>query len=121
MSSATPQISLPLPKRVGRSLQRGGYRPPPRHPTIRIGGAEGLANLRAIQQSASAAGTLTAHQLRVNDHVAQVLCGGAVPAADVPEATLLDLERRHFLVLAQMPDTQARFAHLRATGTVLRN
>jgi len=104
-------------KDVGHSLQRAGYRPPPRHPMIRVAGSDGLARLRTGQQDA----TLTAHQLCVNDHLAQVLCGGDAPPRNVTEATLLDLERRHFLTLAQMPATQARFAHLRATGTVLRN
>jgi 3-hydroxyacyl-CoA dehydrogenase len=108
-------------KDVGQSLQRAGYRPPPRHPTIRIAGADGLAHLRTRQQDAMNTGALTAHQLRVNDHLAQVLCGGEVPCREVTEATLLDLERHHFVTLAQMPDTQARLAHLRATGTVLRN
>jgi hypothetical protein len=39
----------------------------------------------------------------------------------VPEQALLDLERRYFLRLVQTPLTQARFVHLRNTGTALRN
>jgi len=108
-------------KDVGRALLHAGYRPPPRDPTIRIGGAASLVGLRGKLREAAASGTLTAHQLRVNDHLAQVLCGGDRPAGTVTEAALLDLERSHFVTLAQTPQTQARIAHLAATGTVLRN
>jgi 3-hydroxyacyl-CoA dehydrogenase len=34
---------------------------------------------------------------------------------------LLDLERRHFMELAQMGKTQARIAHTMMTGKPLRN
>jgi len=112
---------LDVAKNVGRQLRSDGYRPPAQNPTIQTGGADMLSRLRAKQRDAMAAGTLTVHQLRVNDHLAQVLCGGDVPAGEVSEATLLELERHHFVTLAQTAETKARIAHLSATGTVLRN
>jgi 3-hydroxyacyl-CoA dehydrogenase len=111
---------LAIAKELGRSLQRDGYRPPPRNPTIRVGGADALERLLESGRGDGGSG-LTAHQLRINAHVAEVLCGGGGPARDVSEQTLLDLERSHFIALAQTHETQARLEHLRATGTVLRN
>lgn len=111
---------LAIAKDLGRSLQRDGYRPPPHNPTIRVGGEDALERLLESQRAEGGSG-LTAHQLRINTHLAEVLCGGRGPARDVNERTLLDLERSHFLVLAQTNETQARLAHLRETGTVLRN
>ncbi len=109
---------LATAKELGRALQRNGYRPPPKDPTIRVGGDDVLERLLESQRQAN---ELTAHQLRINAHVAEVLCGGRGPARHVTEQTLLDLERSHFLVLAQTNETQARLTHLRSTGTVLRN
>ncbi|HEY6598362.1 MAG TPA: enoyl-CoA hydratase/isomerase family protein [Pseudomonadales bacterium] len=111
---------LAAAKELGRSLQRGGYQPPPRNPTIRVGGGAAIERLLAKPRPEGRTG-LTPHQLRIDTHIAEVLCGGRGPARDVSEQTLLDLERSHFLVLVQTPETQARLAHLRATGTVLRN
>ena len=74
-----------------------------------------------LRQSQRAEAGLTPHQLHINTRLAEVLCGGDGPARNVSEQTLLDLERSHFLELAQTNETQARLAHLRATGTVLRN
>ena len=111
---------LAAAKELGRSLQRDGYRPPPHNPTIRVGGDDALERLLESQRTKDGS-ELTAHQLRINAHVAEVLCGGRGPARDVSEQTLLDLERRHFLVLVQTAETQARLAHLRETGTTLRN
>ncbi len=109
---------LSVAKRVGRELLKNGHRPPSRNPPIRVGGSDAREQLIALQ---AAGETITTHQRRVNADIARVLCGGDGPAREVPEQTLLDLERRYFLQLVQTPLTQARFAHLRNTGTALRN
>ena len=50
------------------------------------------------------------------------LCGGVIERGSlVDEKWLLDLERKHFVELAQMPKTQERIAHTMATGKPLRN
>jgi 3-hydroxyacyl-CoA dehydrogenase len=112
---------LAVARSVGVALVRDGFRPPPRNPSIRVAGADVLEQLLASQRDATDAGRLTAHQARINSHLAQVLCGGPRAAQDVTEKTLLTLEREHFVALAQTPETQARLAHLQSTGTVLRN
>jgi 3-hydroxyacyl-CoA dehydrogenase len=62
-----------------------------------------------------------ARQLEINTRIANVLCGGDAPGATRTEADLLALERKHFLVLAQMKPTQDRLLHRRDTGTPLAN
>ena len=109
---------LSMAKSVGRELLQNGHRPPPRNPSIRVGASDACEQLIALQ---SADETITPHQRRVNADIARVLCGGDGAAREVPEQTLLDLERRYFLQLVQTPLTQAHFAHLRNTGTALRN
>jgi 3-hydroxyacyl-CoA dehydrogenase len=109
---------LSIAKQLGHSLLQSGYTPPPRNPMIRVAGADTCERLIASQTNDD---TITPHQRRVNAEIARVLCGGDGVAREVPEQHLLDLERRYFLDLVQTPLTQARFAHLRNTGTALRN
>ena len=55
-----------------------------------------------------------------NGHVA--LCGGEIERGSaVDEQWFLDLERKHFVALAQMPKTQERIMHTLKTGKPLRN
>ncbi len=85
---------------------------------IRVAGSDACERLIASQATDE---TITPHQRRVNADIARVLCGGDGAVREVTEQHLLDLERRHFLELVQTPLTQARFAHLRNTGTALKN
>jgi len=50
------------------------------------------------------------------------LCGGVIERGSlVDEPWLLDLERKHFVELAQTAKTQERIAHTLSTGKPLRN
>ncbi len=109
---------LSVAKQLGRALLKSGHAAPPRNPMIRVAGSDACERLIASQATDE---TITPHQHRVNADIARVLCGGEGVTREVPEQHLLDLERRYFLQLVQMPLTQARFAHLRNTGTALRN
>jgi 3-hydroxyacyl-CoA dehydrogenase len=95
--------------------------PPPRNPRCWVAGPAFRDQLVALQRARHVAGELTAHQLEINERIADVLCGGDAPGKERSERELLALERRHFLALAANPLTQKRLEHLRATGTVLRN
>jgi len=54
--------------------------------------------------------------------IATVLSGGEIDrGALVDEEWLLELERRHFVELAQQEKTQARIGHMLKTGKPLRN
>lgn len=109
---------LTVAKQLGRALLKSGHTAPPRNPMIRVAGSDACVRLIASQATDE---TITPHQRRVNANIARVLCGGDGAAREVTEQHLLDLERRHFLELVQAPLTQARFSHLRNTGTALKN
>jgi 3-hydroxyacyl-CoA dehydrogenase len=93
--------------------------PPPR--TIRALGREAIGNLRYALFAFQEAGQASAHDVRIGNEVAYVLCGGDGPARDVTEQDILDLEREAFVRLLGTPETQARIRHMLDTGKPLRN
>lgn len=93
--------------------------PPPRRMTTL--GRAGIANLDYALWSFREAGQASPHDVRIGHEIASVLCGGDGPPREVTEQDLLDLERDAFLRLLGTPETQARIAHMLATGTPLRN
>jgi 3-hydroxyacyl-CoA dehydrogenase len=65
---------------------------------------------------------ISAHDFEIGARIADTLCGGVVERGSlVDEQWLLDLERKHFVELAQMPKTQERIVHTLTTGKPLRN
>ena len=62
------------------------------------------------------------HDYEVAVRIATVLSGGDVDSDSiVSEQYLLDLERKYFMELIQMPKTLARIEHTLKTGKPLRN
>jgi len=60
--------------------------------------------------------------MAVSSRIADTLCGGEIERGSlVDEQWFLDLERKHFVALAQMPKTQERILHTLKTGKPLRN
>ena len=106
---------------LGKSLHAAGHVPPPAHPTFRVAGSQLRAQLEQRQAELLADGKITPHQCHINRCIANVLCGGNAPGDMRSEAELLALERANLVALAETPLTQARMAHLRATGQVLVN
>ena len=54
---------------------------------------------------------ISEHDYDIASRIADTLCGGVIErGALVDEHWLLDLERKHFVELAQMPKTQERIA-----------
>jgi 3-hydroxyacyl-CoA dehydrogenase len=106
--------------RTARELH-SKFTPPTQNSAIRVAGRELFAQLREAQRARFDRQEITAHQLEINTRIAEILCGGDVPAGTRTESDLLALERVHFLVLARSPLSQARVAHLRATGKPLVN
>jgi 3-hydroxyacyl-CoA dehydrogenase len=65
---------------------------------------------------------ISEHDYDIASRIADTLCGGAIERGSlVDEKWLLDLERKHFVELAQTRKTQDRIAHTMATGKPLRN
>lgn len=101
------------------ALAPGYVAPVPR--TITALGREGLGNLRYALWAFQEAGQASAHDARIGEAVAYVLCGGDGPRRTVTEQDILELEREKFLELLGTRETQERIAHMLETGKPLRN
>ena len=84
-------------------------------------GRAGVGNLDYALWSFKEAGQASDHDVRIGHEIARVLCGGDGEPREVTEQDLLDLERDAFLRLLGTKETQARIAHMLATGQPLRN
>jgi 3-hydroxyacyl-CoA dehydrogenase len=120
ITTETPDL-LEAALEAARSVSRT-FRPiEARNPAIKSAGRRVLDNLIEQQQEAREQGKITPHQCDVRRHIAEVMCGGNEAPSTLDETTYFALERKHFLILAQLPKTQERLRHLRETGEVLKN
>ncbi|WP_024890205.1 3-hydroxyacyl-CoA dehydrogenase/enoyl-CoA hydratase family protein [Luteimonas huabeiensis] len=114
--------ALHIAKAEARALAEGGYRPPLPARRIRVAGDVGIATFRMLLVNMLEGRFISEYDDEIATRIATVLCGGEVDrGAVVDEDWLLDLERRHFVELAQQEKTQARIAHMLKTGKPLRN
>ena len=89
---------------------------------ITVAGDVGTASLKMILVNMLEGRFISPHDYEIGSRIADTLCGGAIErGSQVDEAWLLDLERKHFVALAQMEKTQQRIAHTMSTGKPLRN
>jgi 3-hydroxyacyl-CoA dehydrogenase len=97
------------------------YRPG-RPTVIPAPGRSLAASLKSQLWNLEQGGQVTAFERLIAGKVADILCGGDVPAgALVSEQHLLDLEREGFLALCGEAKTLERIGHLLKTGKPLRN
>ena len=108
-------------KQAALTLAGAGYAPPaPRE--IPAAGESALATLKLGVHLMRQADYISDHDQKVANHVANILCGGAIPGGTiVTEQYLLDLERQAFLTLCGERKTQERIAFTLKTGKPLRN
>jgi 3-hydroxyacyl-CoA dehydrogenase len=113
---------LYVAKQVAASLAESGWRPPlPAHDIVAAGDV-GTASLKMVLVNMLEGRFISQHDYEIASRIADTLCGGVIERGSlVDEKWLLDLERRHFVELAQMPKTQERIAHTMSTGKPLRN
>jgi 3-hydroxyacyl-CoA dehydrogenase len=113
---------LYVAKQVARALAESGYRPPLPARSIPVAGDVGTATFRASLANLQAGYFASEHDVAIATRIADTLCGGAIERGSlVDEEWLLELERKHFVELAQTEKTQARIAHTMTTGKPLRN
>ncbi len=113
---------LHVAKQVARSLAETGWRPPLPVRDITAGGDVGTASLKMMLVNMLEGKFISPHDYEIGGRIADTLCGGAIErGSQVDETWLLDLERKHFVELAQMPKSQERIAHTLTTGKPLRN
>jgi len=113
---------LYVAKNVASSLAESGWRPPLPSRAIPVAGDVGAATFKASLVNMLEGGFISAHDMEVASRIADTLCGGQIErGSTVDEQWLLDLERKHFVALAQMAKTQERIAFTLKTGKPLRN
>jgi 3-hydroxyacyl-CoA dehydrogenase len=105
-----------------RTLAESGYRPPLPARHIEVAGDVGTATFKAQLVNMLAGNFISEHDMAIASAIADTLCGGDIErGSQVDEAWLLELERKHFVRLAQSEKTQARIEHTMKTGKPLRN
>ena len=113
---------LHVAKAEARALAEGGYRPPLPARSIQVAGDVGIATFRMLLVNMLEGRFISEYDDQIATRIATVVCGGQVDrGALVDEDWLLELERRHFVELAQQDKTQDRIGHMLKTGKPLRN
>jgi 3-hydroxyacyl-CoA dehydrogenase len=113
---------LHIAKAQARGLAERGYRPPLPARRIRVAGDVGIATFRMLLVNMLEGRFISDYDNEIATRIATVLCGGEIDrGAVVDEDWLLQLERKHFVELAQQPKTQERIAHMLKSGKPLRN
>lgn len=113
---------LYVAKNEANALAESGYRPPLPARQITVAGDVATATLKASLVNMLEGRFISAHDMEIASRIADTLCGGQVErGSGVDEQWLLDLERKHFVALGQMPKTQERIVTTLKTGKPLRN
>ncbi len=108
-------------KQAAITLAGAGYSAPIAR-EVPAAGESALATLKLGVHLMRQADYISDHDQKVANHVANILCGGAIPAGTVVgEQYFLDLERQAFLSLCGERKTQERIAFTLKTGKPLRN
>ena len=113
---------LHIARQQALAMAESGYRPPLPARRIAVAGDVGIATFKMLLVNMLEGRFISPHDFDIATRIATVLCGGEVDRGSlVDEEWLLELERLHFVALAQMPKTQERIAHMLKTGKPLRN
>jgi len=113
---------LHIARQQALAMAESGYRPPLPARRIAVAGDVGIATFKMLLVNMLEGRFISPHDFEIATRIATVLCGGEVDRGSlVDEEWLLELERQHFVALAQMPKTQERIAHMLKTGKPLRN
>ncbi len=109
-------------KQQARALAESGYRPPLPARHITVAGDTGTTTFKAQLVNMLEGYFISQHDFDIAAAIADTLCGGQIErGSEVDENWLLELERKHFVALAQTEKTQARIEHTMKTGKPLRN
>ncbi len=108
-------------KQLALQLVASGARPPEPE-KVYAAGRDVYYALKLGLKSFLWAGYATAHDVKIGEKLAYVMCGGDLSSPQwVDQWHFLDLEREAFLSLCGEPATQARIMHMLQTGKPLRN
>ncbi len=113
---------LYVAKQQATAMAESGYRPPMPARHIRVAGDTGTATFKTQLVNMLEGRFISEHDFNIAERIADTLCGGQIErGSEVDENWLLELERKHFVALAQTDKTQARIEHTMKTGKPLRN
>ena len=113
---------LYVAKNEAKALAESGWRAPLYDRQITVAGDVSAATFKASLVNMLEGRFISEHDLEIAGRIADTLCGGQIErGSTVDEQWLLDLERKHFVALAQMPKTQERIVATLKTGKPLRN
>ena len=113
---------LYVARQQARAMAESGYRPPLPARHISVAGDTGTATFKAQLVNMLEGRFISEHDFDIAARIADTLCGGHIErGSEVDETWLLELERKHFVALAQTEKTQARIEHTMTTGKPLRN
>ena len=100
---------LHIAKAEAIALAEGGYRPPLPARNIRVAGDVGIATFKMMLVNMLEGYFVSPYDYEIAERIATVVCGGKVDRnAVVDEQWILDLERKHFVELAQQEEDQDR-------------
>ena len=117
-----PHEILHVAKAKVNYLHDKGYAAPANEQNIRVAGEPAIANMEMILANMIEGNMISMHDYEIAKRIAIVMAGGYVDSDSlVTEQYLLDLERKYFMELIQMPKTLARIEHTLTTGKPLRN
>jgi 3-hydroxyacyl-CoA dehydrogenase len=103
-------------------LAASGYTPPITTGNVYAAGRDVLASTRIEVYSLQAGGFASAHDAKIANKLAYILCGGDLSAPQwMDEQYFLDLEREALVSLAGEPKTQERIWYMLQNGKPLRN
>ncbi|MCJ0824749.1 3-hydroxyacyl-CoA dehydrogenase/enoyl-CoA hydratase family protein [Luteimonas sp. 50] len=113
---------LHVARQQALALAETGYRPPLPARRIQVAGDVGIATFKMLLVNMLEGRFISEYDFEIATRIATVWCGGEVDRGSlVDEDWLLQLERTHFIELAQQEKTQSRIAHMLKTGKPLRN
>jgi 3-hydroxyacyl-CoA dehydrogenase len=113
---------LAVAKQEVLHLTQSGYRPPITQGNVYAAGRDMLANLQIEVYSLQIGGFISAHDAKIANKLAYVLCGGDLSApAWMDEQHFLNLEREAVVSLAGEKKTQERIWYMLQNGKPLRN
>lgn len=116
-----PDEILYVAKQQASALYESGYHAPLLQ-KFPVAGKTGLTAIKAIIEKNAASGLLSEYDIYLSEHIAEVICGGAVAEGTLMDAkTLLTLERETFVEFMMQSKSQERIEFTLKTGKPLKN
>ncbi len=120
-------ISMDLDRLIADAKQKvlalaSNYRPPKLAENVPAPGRSIAASIKSQMWNLQMGGFATAYEAEIGGIIADVICGGDIPAGTmISESYLLQLEREAFLKLCGNKKTAERIQHMLKKGKPLRN